>query len=248
MTRAAFLAAVLLVGCRDSTAKPLVVFAASSLSEAFAEIERDFESEHSGVDVEISTGGSQALRVQLEHGAAADVFASANAAHIEALHDAAIVGQPVAFTTNTLVLAVPRGNPAGLDSFAELPNAQRIILGGETVPVGAYTQELLERADAELGDGFARHVQDHVVSREPNVRLVVAKVELGEADAAVVYRSDVVARRVEALAIPDDLLPSVEYFVAPVARSGASELARSFVDHLASARGQAALARHGFGR
>jgi molybdate transport system substrate-binding protein len=250
MTRTVLLAAALLVGCKDSTAseQPLVVFAASSLTDAFAEIERDFESEHSGVDLQTSSAGSQALRVQLEHGAPADVFASANAAHIEALHDAAIVGEPVAFTTNTLVLAVPSGNPAGVESFAELPNARRIVLGGDTVPVGAYTQELLERADAELGEGFARRVQDHVVSREPNVRLVVAKVELGEADAAIVYRSDVVARlRVEALTIPDDLLPSVEYFAAPVARSTAPALARAFVEHLGSERGQATLARHGFG-
>lgn len=234
----------MLSGCSRSDGKPLVVFAASSLTDAFAEIEREFEADHAGVDIVLSTAGSQALRLQLEQGAAADVFASANAEHIDALHEGAIVEKPIAFTHNALVIAVPSDNPAGIASFADLPKAERIVLGGESVPVGIYTQELLDRAGKDVAD----RVLARVVSREANVRLVVAKVELGEADAAIVYRSDVAASRdVKSIAIPDALSPSVEYFVAPTSKAAQPELARAFVDHLTSEPGRATLSRHGFG-
>jgi molybdate transport system substrate-binding protein len=239
-----FLCAALLCGCKDSGQKQLVIFAASSLTDAFAELERELESEQPALDVVVSTGGSQALRVQIEQGAAADVFASANAEHIDALHEAGLVAAPVAFTKNALVVVVPHDNPARIEAFEDLPRAQRIVLGGDTVPVGKYTQELLGRTD----DAFETVVLDHVVSREANVRLVVAKVELGEADAAIVYRSDVAASRdVKAIAIPDTLAPTAEYFVAPLQRSTNPELARAVVDRLVSERGQALLQRHGFG-
>ena len=238
------LVVALLAACKSAESKPLVVFAASSLTEAFADIEREFEADHAGVDVVISTAGSQALRLQLEQGAAADVFASANAEHIDALHESGIVEKPTAFTSNALVIAVPSDNPAGIASFADLPKAERIVLGGESVPVGIYTQELLERAD----DDLAASVLARVVSREANVRLVVAKVELGEADAAIVYRSDIAAARdVHSIAIPEELSPTVEYFVAAIRTAAQPELARAFVDHLGSERGRTTLSRHGFG-
>lgn len=235
----------LLLGCRDPGPKPLVVLAASSLTDAFAELEQELEAERPGLDVVVSTAGSQALRLQIEQGAEADVFASANAEHIDALHAAGLVEQPIAFAENALVVAVPDDNPAAIERFEDLPKAQRIVLGGETVPVGKYTQELLDRAD----DDFAARVLAHVVSREANVRLVVAKVELGEADAAVVYRSDVASSRdVKAIPIPDTLAPTAAYFVAPLRRAKDPELARAVVGHLLSERGQALLQRHGFGR
>jgi molybdate transport system substrate-binding protein len=245
MRRALVFGALLLVACSSQDEQPLVVFAASSLADAFAELERDFEAEHPDVDVAISTAGSQALRVQIEQGAAADVFASANVEHIEALHAANLVEAPVAFAAGALVVAVPDDNPAGIETFADLPHARRIVLGGETVPVGAYTQKLLERT----GEDFAGRVLARVVSREPNVRLVVAKVELGEADAAIVYRSDVRAQsRAKAIAIPHALQPAIDYLVAPVGRSAQPQLAQAFLDHLASERGRATLTRHGFHR
>jgi molybdate transport system substrate-binding protein len=234
----------LLAACKSAESRPLVVFAASSLTDAFAEIERELEADHPGVDVVVSTAGSQALRLQLEQGAAADVFASANAGHIDALHEAALVETPIAFTRNTLVIAVPRDNPAGIATFADLPKAERIVLGGESVPVGMYTQALLDRAGKDVAD----RVLARVVSREANVRLAVAKVELGEADAAIVYRSDIAAARdVKSIAIPDELSPSVEYFVAPTSKPAEPDLAGLFVDHLTSERGRTTLARHGFG-
>ena len=242
--RILFLCAALLCGCKDSGQEQLVVLAASSLTDAFAELERELEAEQPGLDVVVSTGGSQALRVQIEQGAAADVFASANTEHIDALHEEGLVATPVAFTTNALVVAVPDDNPARIEAFEDLPRAERIVLGGDTVPVGNYTQELLARTD----DAFEKRVLEHVVSREANVRLVVAKVELGEADAAIVYRSDIVASRdVKAIPIPDALAPTAEYFVAPLDRAANPELARAVVDRLVSERGQALLRRHGFG-
>lgn len=248
MLRTVLLATLLAVGCKSGgDGRTLTVFAASSLTDAFVDIERDFEAEHP-VDVVVSTGGSQALRLQIEQGATADVFASANAEHIVALHEQGLVEKPIVFTTNALVVALPSDNPAGIESFWDLPKAEKIVLGGDKVPVGTYSEELLERADTELGGDFRTRVHDHVVSREANVRLVVAKVELGEADAAVVYRSDITAARdVKAVPIPDDLSPAVEYLVAPVSASQLPQRGKEFSDYLASERGQATLAAHGFG-
>jgi molybdate transport system substrate-binding protein len=235
-------------GCSAGTGKDtLLVFAASSLTEAFGELERTFEQDHPEVDVVLNLAGSQTLRVQIEQGATADVFASANAAHMDALASAGHVREHRAFAASELVLVVPTSNPAQVHSFHDLPRAKRIVVGAPEVPVGSYTRTILEQAGERIGADFRARVEQHIVSREANVRLVLAKVELGEADAAVVYRTDAAAwRRVKIVDIPGDLAQRADYHIGLTARAQRPELARAWLELVLSPTGQDVLAGHGF--
>ena len=228
---------------RDETPQrvPLVVFAASSLTEAFEALEPGFEAEHPQLDVQFVFSGSQVLRLQIEQGAAADVFASADVSHMDALATAGRVGEPRTFAGNHLVVIVPQDNPAELRGFDDLKRAARIVVGTPNVPVGAYTRAMLARTP----QSFADAVSAAVVSEEANVRLVRAKVELGEADAAVVYRTDV-SDRVVAFEVPPDYDVPVRYPIAAVADSGRSADADAFVAYVRSPAGQAVLRELGF--
>lgn len=226
---------------------PLSVFAASSLTESFQQLEEGFERAHPAVDVQLTFAGSQVLRLQLEQGATADVFASANPAHVEALAEAGLVSSSQTFARNELVVIVPPTNPAGIRSFAELPRASRIVIGTDTVPVGAYTRELLDRASARLGAEFTAAVESRVVSEEGNVRLVRAKVELGEADAAIVYRTDAAASdRVTVVEIPEPLGVRARYPIASITGSPRGPEAAAFIEHVRSEDGRRTLTQHGF--
>lgn len=237
-------------GCKQegpASRTTLAVFAASSLTEAFQAIERDFEAAHADIDVVPTFAGSQVLRLQLEQGAAADVFASANESHMAALVDAGIVATSAVFAHNELVVIVPPDNPAGIASFSALPRVSRLVIGTDSVPVGIYTRRLLDRARAYLGDAFAAEVRARVVSEESNVRLVRAKVELGEADAAIVYRTDAAASdRVRVIPIPAELNVRAGYYIGPVAASAHAGAGARFVAYLRSEEGRRVLARHGF--
>lgn len=219
-------------------AADLTVFAAASLREAFGELSRRFEQQHPGVRVELELAGSQELRVQIENGARADVFASADLRHMRALRAEKLVDAPVIFARNEPVLVAPQDGAPFLRTFADLPRAGRVVLGDESVPIGAYSGQILAKAGMRLGD--------RVVSRELNVRQVLAKVALGEADAGIVYRSDVPAAqgKVRVIPIPPALNVVAQYPVATVA--GAPPLAQQFVALLLSRAGQEALARAGF--
>ena len=223
-------------------AAELVVFAASSLREAFQQLGNSFEQGQPGAHVALNLAGSQDLRVQIENGAAADVFASADLRQMQALAKLAVA--PKIFARNVPVLVVPAGNPAGLRSFADLPKARRIVLGAAEVPIGAYTERILEAAGPE----FRRRVEERVVSRELNVRQVLAKVALGEADAAIVYRTDAqaAAGKVQVLEIPG--APIAEYPIATLARAPHPDLAQRFVELVLSPAGQRVLESCGFQR
>ncbi|MFW6198359.1 MAG: molybdate ABC transporter substrate-binding protein [Acidobacteriota bacterium] len=224
----------------------LSVFAASSLTEAFRQLEEGFEAAHPDIDVRLTFSGSQVLRLQLEQGAVADVFASANERHMDALVDAGMVSYSRVFAHNELVVVVPPDNPASVDSFPELPRAERLVIGTEGVPVGIYTRQLLDRAGAELGEEFVARLRDSVVSEEANVRLVRAKVELGEADAAIVYRTDAtVSDRVKVVAVPESLNVRASYFIGPITASG-NPAADRFIAYVLSEEGRRALEDHGF--
>ena len=229
-------------------ARELTVFAAASLREAFAELGKTFEREHPQTKVIFSLAGSQELRTQIEHGAPADVFASADWKHMQALVAAKLASGPRNFVRNEPVVVVPKGNPAGVKALADLPRAKRIVVGAPEVPIGTYALRILEAASRRYGAAFGRAVEAHIVSREPNVRQVLSKVALGEADAAIVYRTDARASKggVEVISIPEDLNVVAEYPVAVVANAREPELAREFVDLLLSPAGQETLGRFGF--
>ena len=238
----------LAVSARGEGSKEVAVFAAASLREAFAEMGKRFEATHPGTKVVFNLAGSQELRTQIENGAPADVFASADWKHMQALVAAKLASGPRNFVRNEPVLVVPKGNPAGVKTLADLPRAKRIVVGAPEVPIGTYALRILEAASRRYGAAFGRAVEAHIVSREPNVRQVLSKVALGEADAAIVYRTDARASKggVEVISIPEDLNVVAEYPVAVVANAREPELAREFVDLLLSPAGQETLGRFGF--
>jgi molybdate transport system substrate-binding protein len=240
----------ILVACGGNGAPEsgtLSVYAASSLTEAFTELEGTFERAHPGVDVTITFAGSQVLRLQIEQGAPADVFASANVEHMAALVDSGLVDDSRVFAHNDLVVIVPPDNPAGIEELGDLAHAERLVLGTANVPVGQYAREILRRAAPTYEEGFEAIVMSRVVSEESNVRLARAKVELGEADASIVYRTDAGSSdRVRVVEIPRALNVIADYTIGGIAASRAGDAADAWIALVGSAEGRAVLERHGF--
>jgi molybdate transport system substrate-binding protein len=237
-------------GCGgDGEVEPgqLNVYAASSLTEAFADLEIAFEALHPGVDVAVTYAGSQVLRLQIEQGAAADVFASANVEHMQALIDADLVRERLLFAHNDLVIITPPDNPSGIEELGDLSSAQRLVIGTANVPVGQYAREVLRRAAPSHEEGFEAIVMSRVASEETNVRLARAKVELGEADAAIVYRTDAGSSdQVRVVDIPRDVNVLADYVIGVVSSTPNREAAEAWVALVMSEQGRGVLERHGF--
>jgi len=224
----------------------LTVFAAASLSESFGEIATAFEAAHPDVDVKLNFAGSNTLRAQIEQGAQADVFASANARETDELVANGFVSAntPQIFLTNRLVIITPDNNPAGLSTFANLTlPGLKLVLAAEDVPVGSYTRAVLANAGAD----FETEVLANVVSNENNVKQVLAKVQLGEADAGIVYASDAATEpELPAIEIPSEWNVVAEYPIAALKDAPHPELANAFVAFVLSQQGQTILEKWGF--
>ncbi|NCF56862.1 MAG: molybdate ABC transporter substrate-binding protein [Planctomycetia bacterium] len=197
---------------------PLVVFAASSLTDVLPLLEEKFEEYRPDIDVRLVFSGSQILRYQIEQGAQAHLFISAHPDHVENLIQAGLASQPKVIARNKLVLAVSQKCLDTLpytlvdDSiFKVLSGAKKIVVGDESVPLGIYTNAMLWKLEKKYGKSFVQQVESSVVSRESNSRLVLSKILLGEADAAIVYQSDILDRDVWSIPIPDDLQLPVYY-------------------------------------
>jgi molybdate transport system substrate-binding protein len=229
----------------------LTVFAASSLTEAFSEIGAAFETANPGAEVTFSFASSRTLRTQIEAGAPADVFASASMQEMESLVQAGMVatGSPRVFLTNQLVVILPSTNPAGIQGLEDLAGpGLKLVLAAEEVPVGSYARQALRKGNAGFGFDFSAQVLANVVSNEDNVRKVVAKVQLGEADAAIVYASDAVAApELKRIEIPADLNVIAQYPIAGLSDSAHASLSKQFVEYVLSPAGQAVLEKWGFG-
>ncbi len=252
--------AILLTGCGskvsaaapNSTAKTLTVFAAASLTDAFSEIAATFEINHPGTDVVLNFAGSQTLRLQIEQGARIDIFASANQNHAQALLEQGLIQKPVIFTKNRLVVIVPSGNPAAVKTVTDLTQPGiKLILAHPTVPAGRYAHKVLAKlsSDPLLTPDISARILANLVSEEDNVKGVVAKVRLGEADAGIVYASEVTpaaADELETITIPTSVNVEATYPLAISSQSGQLELAQQFVDFVRSSKGQTILANHGF--
>ncbi len=256
---------LLLVACVPATATTtddtpptaritLTVFAAASLADAFTAIGQNFSAANPGVEITFNFGGSQQLAQQLAQGAPADLFASANARQMAvAIESGRIVsGTTQVFAHNRLVVVTPVDNPTSVATLADLTKTGlKIVLAAQEVPVGQYSLDFLEKAEADssLGVGYRDAVLANVVSYEENVRTVLAKVTLGEADAGIVYSSDVTptaAAQVQRIDIPDDLNTIADYPIAPLADSPHAALAQRFIDYLLSPEGQQVLTEAGF--
>jgi molybdate transport system substrate-binding protein len=233
-----------------SGAAPLRVFAAASLTDAFGEIAAAWREANPGEKVELNVAGSQLLRVQIEQGADADVLASADLAHMEALQREGLVSTPVVFARNRLAVVTTREESA-VRTLADLARpGVRIVVAGPDVPAGRYTNEVLGRMSRAgiYGDDFERGVKANVVSLESNVRAVLTKVVLGEADAGFVYTTDARAARgkVAVLEIPDAVNAVAEYPIAAVTASPRPRDAARFIAFVLGERGQAILRERGF--
>jgi len=236
------LAGVVLSACsRERAGQELRVSAAMSLKEVLVGLEPDFEARHPGVDLVFNFAGSQILAGQIVEGAPVDVFAAADEPQMQRALASGRVGAAQRFAKNRLVLITPV-DAAGISGAADLARpGLRLVLAGPSVPAGAYARVALQQlgvADAALAN---------LVSNEENVRGVVGKVSAGEADAGIVYATDVtpaVAAKLRTLVLPVDVSPVYE--VAVLKDSSQPALAEAFVAELRGPGGQRALARYGF--
>ncbi len=223
------------------------VFAAASLREAFEEIGRAHESAGGG-EVQFNFAGSQLLRFQLDQGAQADIFASADELQMRLAREAGLVGESTAFARNRLVVVTPDDNPKGVTGPPDLARrGLRLVLAAPEVPAGGYSRDAIEALASIYGADFARRTLANVVSEEEDVERVLTKVRLGEADAGIVYASDIVGKGgggVAAFPFPDSVQPDIIYYIAPLL-DGDSGAARAFIAALLSPAGRAALAAKG---
>ncbi|MDO4245927.1 MAG: molybdate ABC transporter substrate-binding protein [Deinococcus sp.] len=232
----------------SAQAAQLTVFAASSLTDAFTELGRVFDA-RTGHRTRFNFAGSQVLRTQLEQGARADVFASANAAQYAPLVAAGRVEPGQTFARNRLVVIAPANNRA-VQKLSDLTRpGLKLVLAAQGVPAGDATRAALSSLDraGTYGGDFSRRVLAGVVSEEPNVRQVALKVGLGQADAAFVYRSDVTPRlkaAVRVIELPARFNPPVAYPIGAV-RGGNREAAHAFITFVRSAQGQGILKKWG---
>jgi molybdate transport system substrate-binding protein len=230
----------------------LTVFAAASLAEPFGELGRMLEGSRPGLQVRFNFAGSQQLAAQIEQGASADLFASADERWMEYLGQRdRLEGEPRVFAHNGLVVIVPKSNPARIHSLPELAkHGVKVVLGSTATPVGTYSREVLRRMGTlglDFVPNYAQRVMANVVSEEDNVKSVVTKVQLGEADAGMAYRSDVtpsVARVVRVFEIPPAAQIVANYPIAALKGSPHPEAAQAFLALLLSKDGQAVLERH----
>jgi molybdate transport system substrate-binding protein len=230
----------------------LQVFAAASLSDAFTEIGRKLEQQRPGLTVRLNFAGSQQLATQIEQGSAADVFASADERWMSHVGERGLLsGEPAIFARNRLVVILPATNPARIRRLQDLARGGvKLVLGADAVPVGRYSRILLRNLarDPAFGRDFAVLALRNVVSEEENVKSVVGKVQLGEADAGIVYRSDVtpsVARFVRVVEIPGSASVLAAYPIALLRDAKEPDAARAFVGLVLSREGQQVLERRG---
>jgi molybdate transport system substrate-binding protein len=229
-----------------SLAQELNVFAASSLTNAFEEIAAEFEAQHPDTDIVFNFAGSSTLATQMIQGAPADVFASADDTQMQVVADAGLLEKEAAiFTRNRLVVIMP--SDSEIERLEDLAKpGVLLVLAESKVPVGKYSRRVLENLNETYGADFSEKVLANLVSEEPNVKQVATKVELGEADAAIVYVTDAATlQRVRTIEIPDDANVTASYPIAAL-KGEQKELAQKFVQFVLSQEGQDILVKFGF--
>ena len=222
-----------------SSASPaeIKVFAAASLTAAFTKIGEDFTAANGGTKVTLNFAGSQALATQIQQAAPADVFASADITNMDKVKD--LVNTPQNFASNLLAIVVEKGNPKDVKGLEDLAKPDlKVVLAAEEVPAGKYAKQVLDDAGVSVTP----------VSQEDNVKAVVTKVSLGEADAGIVYVTDVSAGgdKIEGVDIPEEQNVVATYPIATVKTSKAPDKAQAFMDLVLSAEGQQVLKEYGF--
>ncbi|WP_435875785.1 molybdate ABC transporter substrate-binding protein [Nonomuraea wenchangensis] len=220
-------------------AEEVTVFAAASLTGTFTELGKTFEAAHPGTTVRFNFGSSATLAQQIVQGAPADVFAAASPATMKTVTDASLAASPVTFVRNKLQIAVPKDNPAKVDELKDLTDAKvKVALCAEQVPCGAAAVKALDAAGLQVTP----------VTLEQDVKATLTKVELGEVDAALVYRTDVIASagKVTGIEFPEADQAINDYPIATLAKAPAGDLAGQFVDLVLSQQGKDVLTKAGF--
>ena len=238
-------------GSTGGNGSTLNVFAAASLTDAFGELGKTFEKQNPGVKVRTTFAGSSTVLAQIQQGAPADVFASADEAKMnEAEKSGLISGKPKVFVENREVIVVPKDNPANIKDLRQLSKPGiKLVLAEDGVPAAEYAKDILGKANSEYGSDFEKKVLSNVVSRESDVRAAVNRVAVGDADATFGYASDVtpdIRDKVEVIEIPKNLNVTATYPIAVLKRSSEKPLARKWVDLVTSKEGQRVLAKWGF--
>ena len=229
----------------------LTVYAAASLKSVLTKVKAAYEAAHQGTTLTISTDSSSALETKIEQGAPADLFLSADTTNPQKLADKGLAaGGPTHFAGNLLTVIIPTANPAGIRTAADLAlPGVKIIAAGDAVPITKYATQLVSNLATQPGfpDQFASRYALNIVSREDNVAAVVAKIELGEGDAAIVYQTDAKASsKVTTLAVPAAANVPATYAGVVVKASTNAAAAGAFLTWLAGPDGQAILATFGF--
>jgi molybdate transport system substrate-binding protein len=236
----------------SAPSKQLTVFAAASLKEFMDDAVPAFEKAHPGVKVRANIASSSELRIQIQQGAPADVFLSADNRNMDPLVTAKLVQKPETFTKNTLIIMVARRYRNAIkDPTALAAEGRTLVLAAPEVPVGNYSRQVLAKMEAsgKYGKDFSKRVLANVRSDEPSTKAVVAKVLLGEAEAGMCYLTDAtpdVRRTVGVVTIPEELNITATYPIAVVTRSRNKPLAQEFVDFILSKQGKDLLRKHGF--
>src|SRR5215208_2655630 len=239
-------------GSEASGESALTVYAASSLTDAFEELKANLEEENSGTELRLNFAGSSALLTQLEQGAPADVFASADEVKMDDAVRDSLAQAPQTFARNRLLVIVPAGNPAGIESYRDLARPGiTLVLAQDEVPVAQYAKESLTKANAVYGSDFSERVLSKVASREADVKAAANRVAVGDADATIVYTSDAtpsLRERVEVIEIPEELNVVATYPITVLEGAQSPELAQQWVDLVLSDEGQRVLESYGFER
>jgi len=258
--------ALVLVGCGSSGSRggsggegsggnkqggTLTIVAASSLTDAFAELGKTFEKENPGTTVRTSLGASSDLLAQIQQGAPADVFASAAEEEMDtAVKDGLVSGKPEIFVKNREVIMVPKDNPANINSLEDMAKPDiKLVLAAKDVPAADYAVEILGKANKEYGSDFKNDVLSNVVSREADVRASVNRVVVGDADATFGYASDYtpdIRDKVKVIPIPPNLNIIATYPIAALKDAKEPALAKEWVDLVTSSEGQKVLKKWNF--
>lgn len=227
----------------------MMVYAASSLTEAMKDIKIIYEKEHPDTEMVLNLAGSKTLRVQIENGARPDLCLMANTAHYDALADEGLLSKRKDMLYNELVIVVPANNTVEIEGLKDLTKKQALVLGDVGVPVGDYSRQILKNYEEVAGQGYEEQVLTNIVSVESNVKQVLSKVVLGEADSAMVYRTDVTTQvqdQVKIVEIPQEYNVQAIYAVGTHLKADNTRRNQAFIEELQQDQYQSIFRNYGF--
>ena len=237
---------------KDASVNQIEMFAlvAANATDPFNELMKEFEKDHLDVNADATYAGTQIIRTQLEQGAKADLFLSADLEHIEAVKEQGLISEFFPVSNNHLVIVVPKEDQVGIQSIEDLGSKKvKLVIGTETVPIGRYTRDVFQKASATYGQEFNEKVMENVVSLETNVKQVLQKVSLGEAEAGIVYTTDVTSeflKTVDVIEIPEEFNIVATNYISVTNKAPNKELAEEFMEMMLSDRGQEVFLRYNY--